>query len=238
MKITNSTAGIYCLYARDHDGEEHLYIQKINISASPKKRIDLFESERAAYNWLDQEQAAFAMNGRWGLHANYKKLMPGKISPDEVWALIDADEKIYCLTFTDENCVRRLYFRDEFASCFPNFAGSAGNIDPEETIYAVVRYGSRDEEEISLKVHSYITYPEIAYPLFSAESCPRASEFLAGKSDPDCYLEPVTLADIYQRVKQKKKDPGSFVLCRQDSPHYILRRKDLRRIVEGSGLYQ
>lgn len=235
MKLNNSTGVIYCLYPADSAGAEQVYIQKNQVSGSPKRRIDLFQSERAACSWLEQEKAAFVLNGRGGVSANYGKLLPGKISLDRLEAIIRADEQICCLTFIDENCVRRLYFRDEFSSCCLHFAGSDRQIDPEETLYAVVKYGSLGGKDSGLKPYSYITYPEIGYALFTGESCRRASEFLAHKADPDCYLEPVTLAGIYQRVKDLKKDPGSFIFCQEKSPHYILRRKDLRRIVAGSG---
>lgn len=36
------------------------------------------------------------------------------------------------------------------------------------------------------------------------------------------------------RTTLEEKDPGFFILSREEAPHYILRKKDLKKIVEGT----
>ena len=44
--------------------------------------------------------------------------------------------------------------------------------------------------------------------------------------------------DVYMRTKLDSKDPGFFILTREDAPHYILRKTDLKKIMEGTVDYQ
>src|SRR5690625_2332827 len=131
-------------------------------------------------------------------------------------------EEIDSITVVDKNGVRRLYFRDDFEYGYDTFPISHQKLYPKEPIYIINRQRKLDEQ-ITLQKESYfITYPEIANPLFSVDIREWADDLISRKPNQGYYIEQTTLYDVYMRTELESKDPGFFILSRKEAPHYIL----------------
>lgn len=238
MNLVDLNPSFYCLYIKMGAGKEKMFLQS-EISPTPtRKRIDLFKSEDALYRWVKKEQEILALNERWSIHEIYDRLFAKKIFVQDFSKLMKEKEELDSITVVDENGIRRLYFRNDFEYGFGSFPTAPQKLYPKEPIYIINRQRGLDEK-ITLQKESYfVTYPEIATPLFSVGSREWAEELISRKPNQGYYIEKTTLHDVYMRTKLDAKDPGFFILTREDAPHYILRKVDLKNIVEGSLDYQ
>lgn len=238
MSVIDLFASFYCLCIKDYKGEEKMFLQNGISSESTRYRLDLFENEETLYRWIKQEQEIQALNKRWNIHAIYERLYPKKISIKEFSQLMREKEEIDSVTVVDKNGVRRLYFRDDFEYGYESFPISNQKLHPKEPIYIINRQRELDEQIILHKEPYFITYPEIATPLFVVGILEWAEELISRRPNQGYYIEQTTLYDVYMRTKLDLKDPGFFILSREEAPHYILRKKDLEKIVEGTLDYQ
>lgn len=234
MSVINLHPHYYCLYIKNRHGEEQMYLEVGPSSKSSKYRLDIFEDKETLDRWVKQEQEVQAHNDRWGMHAIYDRLYAKDISLIEFAKLMKEREDIDSITFVDRNGVRRLYFRTDFDEYgYDTFPISNQKIHPKEPIYIINRQRALDEQTILQKEAYFTTYPVIATPLFSAGIKEWAEDLISRKPDQGYYIEQTTLYDVYMRTTLERKDPGFFILSREESPHYILRKSDLKKIIEG-----
>lgn len=238
MSVIDLFPSFYCLYIKDLKGEEQMFLQKDISPESTRCRIDLFENKKTLYRWIKEEQEVQALNERWGIHAIYERLYPKKIFIKEFSELMREKEEIDSVTVIDKNGVRRLYFRDDFEYGYDSFSLSTQKLYPKEPIYIINRQRELDEQIILQKESYFVTYPEIATPLFSVGISEWADDLISRRPNQGYYIEQTTLYDVYMRTKLDSKDPGFFILTREEAPHYILRKSDLKKIVEGTLDYQ
>lgn len=238
MGIIDLHRSFYCLYIKDGKGEEQMFLQRDISPNSIRCRLDLFENEETLYRWIKEEREVQALNERWGIHAIYGRLFPKKICITAFSALMKEKEEIDSITFVDKNGMRRLYFRDDFEYDYDTFPLSNQRLFAKEPIYIINRQRELDEQIILQKEAYFITYPEVATPLFSVGIKEWADELIDRKPNQGYYIEQTTLHDVYMRTGLEAKDPGFFILTREEAPHYILRRKDIKKIIEGRLDYQ
>lgn len=238
MSVIDLYPSFYCLYIKDRKGEEQMFLQKDISPKSTRCRLDLFENKETLYRWIKEEQEIQALNERWSIHAIYERLYPKKIFIKEFSELMREKEVIDSVTVVDKNGVRRLYFRDDFEYGYDSFPISNQKLYPKEPIYIINRQRELDEQTILQKESYFITYPEIATPLFSVGIREWADELISRRPNQGYYIEQTTLYDVYMRTKLDSKDPGFFILTREEAPHYILRKTDLKKIMEGTLDYQ
>lgn len=227
-----------CLYITNEEGKEILYIYEDIFTGGSRSRLDLFESEKAARLWLKEEKELFTQANQRGNLAQYNKLSPGKILLTQLWELVDKDETIDSITVVDEDCVRRLYFRDNFHYCKSTFPKGIRPILPKEPLHMVVRNRDKTEKLTIMKESYFVTFPEIAMPLFSVGVASWAEQQVAYYPDQNYYIEETTLLDVYHRNRLTASRTNFFLFTREASPHYLLRSKDLKKIVDGSREYQ
>lgn len=234
MNVINLHPNYYCLFIKNGYGEEKMFLEKGLSSNSAQYRLDLFEDQETLYRWVKEEQEVQARNERWGMHAIYDRLYAKDISLMAFAELMKKREDIDSITFVDKNGVRRLYFRSDFDEYgYDTFPISNQKLHPKEPIYNINRQRALDEQTILQKESYFTTYPVIATPLFSAGIKEWAEDLISRKPDQGYYIEQTTLSDVYMRTTLERKDPGFFILSREESPHYILRKSDLKKIIEG-----
>jgi len=238
MSVIELYPSFYCLYIKDHKGEEQMFLQKDISPESTRCRLDLFENKETLYRWIKEEQEIQALNERWSIHAIYERLYPKKIIIKEFSELMREKEEIDSITVVDKNGVRRLYFRDDFEYGYDSFPISNQKLYSKEPIYIINRQRELDEQIILQKESYFITYPEIATPLFSVGISEWADELISRRPNQGYYIEQTTLYDVYMRTKLDSKHSGFFILTREEAPHYILRKTDLMKIMKGTLDYQ
>lgn len=236
MGVIELYPSIYCLYFEDMEGRTEMYLQRELLSDSNRLRIDLFESEKAAYKWINQEKEIMMQTNRESMSAFYERLTPHKLSLNEFSSLMRDNENLDSVTLVDENTLRRLYFRYEFEGNFHQFPQTNDEIVSKESIYVLSRQRSLDNQTILQKEFYFVTYPEIASPLISVGVESWADDLLSRKPNQGYYIEETTLHDIYLRIRLEEEDSGLFILLRDEGPHYIFRETDLKRIVESSAI--
>lgn len=234
MNVIELHPSFYCLCIKDRNDEEQLFFQKDITPGSNRCRLDLFESPEAMRRWIQGEQEVFALNGQWNIHAIYERLYPKKIYSSEFQELIRKKEEIDSLTVIDNKGVRRLYFRDDFIDGYDSLTVPSQKLYAKEPIYVINRHRELDEQTVLQKESYFVTYPEIATPLFSSGIIEWAEDLLHRKPDQGYYIEQTTLSDLCMRINLTVKDPGFFILSREEAPHYILRRQDIRNIIAGT----
>lgn len=234
MNVINLHPYYSCLYIKNRHGEEQMFLEKGLSSNSSKYRLDIFEDKETLYRWVNEEQEIQAQKEWWGIHAIYDRLYAKDISLIEFAKLMKEREDIDSITFVDKNGVRRLYFRSDFDEYgYDTFPISNQKLHPKEPIYIINRQRELDEHTILQKESYFTTYPVIATPIFSVGIKEWAEDLIKQKPDQGYYIEQTTLYDVYMRTTLEPKDPGFFILSREESPHYILRRNDLKKIIEG-----
>lgn len=233
MKVIDLYPSFYCLCIKNRNGEEQMFLQKDISPNSTLCRIDLFENKETLDRWIKEEQEIQAQNEWWSTHAIYERLYPKKIFVKDFSELMREKEDIDSVTVVDKDGVRRLYFRDDFEYGYDSFPMATQKLYPKEPIYIINRQRELDEQTILQKESYFITYPEVAKPLFSVGIREWADELIGRKPNQGYYIEQTTLYDVYMRTKLSSKDPGFFILTREEAPHYILRKADLKKIVEG-----
>lgn len=234
MKVIELYPSFYCLCIKDHNNEEQVFIQKDITPGSKRCRLDLFESPETMRRWIQKEQELFEMNAQWGMHAIYERLYPRRIQSSEFHALIREKEEIDSVTIVNKKGVRLLYFRDDFIDGYDALTVSSQKLYAKEPIYIINRHRKLAEQNVLQKESYFVTYPEIATPLFSIGILEWAEDLIQRKPDQGYYIEQTTLSDLYMRMNLQAKDPGFFILSREDAPHYILRKHDIRNIIEGT----
>lgn len=234
MNITDFAKTYYCLYFKNNNGEEQMYLQKDITPDSMRSQIHLFEREETLLNWIKQEQEIQALNERWGTYKLYDRLYPKKIYITEFSTIMKEKEEIDSVTVIDKSGVRRLYFRDDLAPDFNTFPSSNKKLYSKEPIYIINRQKKLDNQIVLQKDSYFVVYPEIATPLFSIEILDWAEDLISRKPNQGYKIEKTNLYDIYMRTTLEEKDPGFFILSNEEAPHYVLRKKDLKSIVEGT----
>lgn len=231
MSVIDLNPSFYCLYIINSKGEEQMFLQREISPNSSRYRLDLFDNKETLYRWIKEEQAVQAQSDQRGI---YDRLYPKKLFITEFSELMKKRDHIDSITVVDKNGVRRLYFRSDLNECGYNiFPTSHQKLHPKEPIYIINRQKKLDEQTVLLKESYFVTYPEIATPLFSAGIKEWADDLISRKPNQGYYIEQTTLYDVYMRTILDPIDPGFFILSREESPHYILRRNDLKRIIEG-----
>lgn len=238
MSVIELYPSFYCLCIKNREGEEQMFLQHDIAPESARSRLDLFENTETLYRWIKEEQEIQARNENWSTHAIYERLYPKQLFLKEFQQLITEKEEIDSVTVVNKNGVRRLYFRDDFKNSYDPFPLSSQKLYPKEPIFIINRQRELDEQTILQKESYFVTYPVIATPLFAVGIREWAEDLISRKPNQGYYIEQTTLSDLYMRTKIDSKDPGFFILSREDAPHYILRQKDLKKIVEGTVDYQ
>lgn len=234
MSVIELFPSIYCLCVKNHKGEEEIFLQQDIAPNSERYRLDLFEDEMSLYRWLEEEQARQVQNEWWHTYKMLGKLYAKKMTIKELQRLIRERENIDSVTFITKNGVRRLYFRGDFAYEEDLFSIPGQKLYAKEPLYIIYRQREINEQIILLKEAYFITYPEIATPLFSLGMREWAEELIGRKPNQGYYIEQTTLYDIYTRIKLKPKDSELFIFSSEEEPHYILSKTDLEKIVEGT----
>lgn len=234
MSVIDLNPSFYCLYIKDREGSERIFLQKDISPGSTRSRLDLFENEETLYRWIEKEQEIQAHNERWGIHAIYGRLFSKKIFIREFSELMEEKEDIDSITLVDKSGVRRLYFRNDFEYGYDTFPVSNQKLYPKEPIYIINRQRELDDHTILQKEAYFTTYPEIATPLFSVGILEWADELVNRKPSQGYYIEKTTLYDVYMRTELEAEDPGFFILTREEAPHYVLRKYDIKKIIEGT----
>src|SRR5690625_7262027 len=108
MNITDFAKTYYCLYLKNNNGEEQMYLQKDITPDSTRYQIHLFEGEETLLNWIKQEQEIQALNERWGTYKLYDRLYSKKIYITEFSTLLKEKEEIYRDTVILESSVIRI----------------------------------------------------------------------------------------------------------------------------------
>jgi len=238
MNTVDLMQSFYCLFMKGHGGKEEMFLQNDLIYKTDRLRLDLFETEAAAYRWVEEEQKINTLNEHGGTYALYEKFYPKKIFMTEFSALMREKENIDSITVVSEHGVRRLYFRDDLEDGFYTFPIAHQKIYPKETISIINRQRKIDEQTILQKDTYFVGYPVISKPLFSVGITEWADDLISRKPNDGYYIEETTLHDIYMRTELEAKDPGFFILSRENAPHYILRKVDLKKIIDGKVEYR
>lgn len=233
MKVIELYPSLYCLCIKNRNNEEQMFFQKDITPGSKRCRLDLFESPETMHRWIQREQEIFEMNEQWNIHAIYERLYPKKIQSPDFQKLIREKEEIDSITVVNNKGVRRLYYRDEFMEGFDSLAIPSQKLYAKEPIYIINRHRTIAEQNVLQKESYFVTYPEIATPLFSAGIIEWAEDLIQRIPDQGYYIEQTTLSDLYMRMNLEVKDPGFFILSKEDAPHYILRRHDIQNIIDG-----
>ncbi len=232
MSVIELYPPFYCLCIQNCKGEEQMFLPSGLSPNSIQRRLDLFENEEILYDWIKEEQKMQSQMGLWGTHAVYERLYPKKISIQEFLELMKTNTSIDSVTVVDENGLRRLYFRNELEDNFDFVFINNQKLFAKEPIYIINRQKKIDEKTIIQKQSYFVTYPEIATPLFSVGIREWADELISRKADQGYYIEQTTLYDVYNRTNLNSKDLSLFILAREEAPHYILRQKNLRTIID------
>ena len=234
MKVIELYPPFYCICIKNHSDEEQLFIQKDITPGSKRCRLDLFESPETMRLWIQREQEIFELNEQWSMHAIYERLYPKRIQSSEFQDLIREKEEIDSITVVNNKGVRRLYFRDDFIDGYDSLTVPTQKLYAKEPIYIINRHRELAEQNVLQKESYFVTYPEIATPLFSIGIIEWAEDLIHRKPDQGYYIEQTTFSDLYMWMNLQVKDPGFFILSREDAPHYVLRRHDIRNIIEGT----
>lgn len=234
MKVVELYPSFYCLCIKDRNHEEQLFLQQDITPGSNRCRLDLFESPEMMRCWIQGEREVFALNEQWNMHAIYERLYPKKLHSSDFQKLIREKEEIDSVTVIDNKGVRRLYFRDDFRDGYDSLIVPSQKLYAKEPIYIINRHRELDEQTVLQKESYFVTYPEVATPLFSIGIIEWAEDLISRKRDQGYSIEQTTLSDLYMRINLSVKDPGFFILSREEAPHYILRRQDIRKIVAGT----
>lgn len=238
MNIIDFSPSFYCLYIENREAVEQIFLQRDIAPESNRTRIDLFASEAAARRWIESEQEIQAEKGYENMHAIYDRLLPKKIFTSEFSTLMETHQEIDSITFVDENGVRRLCFRDDLdVYGLDIFSNVYEPLHPKEPIFIINRQKELDEKTILQKDAYFVTYPEIATPLFSIGILDWADDLISRRPNDGYYIEQTSLYDLYMRMQLEAEDPGFFILSREEAPHYILRIKDLKKIIDGTIQY-
>lgn len=235
MTVINLYSSIYCLKTNEINGDKPLFMRKDYLSSYERTKLDLFESDSAALEWINKEKEKTVSNK--GSKTMLEKLTPHKISLNDFAQIMHKYNKIDSVTFLDNNGVCRLYFRADFENNFLTFPSLVRSISPTEQMYVLSRQRKLKNGSILQKEYYFITYPEIATPLLSLNLESWVSELLEQKSDQGYYIETTNLKNIYQRAILDKSDNQMFLLSREEGPHYLLELSDLKKIVEESYVY-
>lgn len=235
MNVIDLIPSLYCLYIKDIQGNEKIFMERDITPGSTKRRLDLFETEEALYRWIEAEREILALKELWGIHEIYGRLYPKKILITEFSELMEEREEIDSITLVDKNGIRRLYFRDDFEYGYDTFPTTTQKLYAKEPISIISRQRKLDGQIILQKESYFVVYPVVATPLFSIGITEWADDLISRKSNQGYYIEQTTLYDVYMRTQLEAKDPGFFILSREKAPHFILRRADLKRIID-SGL--
>jgi len=238
MNTVDLMQSYYCLFMKGHEGKEEIYLQKDLIYKTDRLRLDLFETEAAAYRWIEEEQEINSMNGHKATYALYESFYPKKIFMTEFSALMKENEDIDSITLISEYGVRRLYFREDLLDGFHTFPVTHQKLYPKEPISIINRQKALNEQTVLQKDTYFVCYPVISKPLFSVGIKEWADDLISRRPNDGYYMEETTLHDIYMRTELEAKDPGFFILSRENAPHYILRKADLKKIIEGEVEYR
>lgn len=238
MNTVDFQPSFYCLYIINRKGEEELFLQEDITPGSTHIRLDLFESEAALHRWVKREKEILAQYEYWGSYNIYGRLYAKKLYVREFATLMQENENIHSITVIDENDIRRLYFRDDLQDDFLTFPTALKKLYPKEPIYMIYRQRKLNEQVILQKESYFVTYPEIAFPLFSIGILEWADDLIDRRPEQGYYIEETTLHDLYMRAELNPKDPGLFILSKEEAPHYLLRKRDLKAIVDGTLTYR
>src|SRR5699024_8406712 len=107
MNTVDLMQSFYCLFMKGHGGKEEMFLQNDLIYKTDRLRLDLFETEAAAYRWVEEEQKINTLNEHGGTYALYEKFYPKKIFMTEFSALMREKENIDSITVVSEHGVRR-----------------------------------------------------------------------------------------------------------------------------------
>src|SRR5699024_3127874 len=139
MNTVDLMQSYYCLFVKGHEGKEEIFLQKDLIYKTNRLRLDLFETEAAAYRWIKEEQKINTLNEHDGTYALYERFYPKKIFMTEFSDLMRDKEDIDSITLVTEHGVRRLYFRDDLEDGFHTFPIAHQKIYPKEPISIINR---------------------------------------------------------------------------------------------------
>jgi len=234
MNVIELYPSFYCLCFKNREDEEQIYLHKDITPDSNRCRLDLFEDPETLHRWIQEEQEILAENGWMNTHALYGRLYPRKLLSSEFTELICEKEEIDSLTVVTKKGVRRLYFRDDFKDGYDSLPLPSQRLFAKEPIHIISRQRELDGQTVLQKESYFVTYPEIATPLFSIGIRDWADDLISRKPDQGYYIEQTTLSDVHMRASIEGKDPGFFILSREEAPHYLLRRKDILNIVAGT----
>lgn len=234
MNIIDLKPSFYCLYIRNRDGEEELFSQVDAASGSTRRRLDLFETEATAHHWIMEENKIHLLNKSHIFYGIYNRLYPKKIFITEFLDLMKERQEIDSISFINKNGVRRLYFRNDLLDNKNPFPISRQKLHPKEPIYIINRQKRISDKTTLAKDFYVISYPVIGIPLFSVGITEWADDLINRVPNKGYYIEKTSLFDIYMRVKLKSKYQGFFIFSREMAPHYILRKRDLKKIIDGS----
>lgn len=238
MSVIDLIPSFYYMCIKDREGKEQIFMEGDITPGSSKQRLDLFEDKNAFYNWIKKEREVLALGEFWGSHEIYGRLYPKKIFITEFSDLIEENKDIDSITVIDKNGFRRLYFRNDFEYGYDTFPASNQVLHPREPIYIINRQRKLDGQIILQKESYFVTYPVVATPLFSAGIIEWADDLISRKLNQGYYIEQTTLYDVYMRAELESKDPGFFILSCEEAPHYILRKSDLKKMIENTVNYK
>lgn len=237
MSLIELYPTFYCLYIKDHKGEERAFLPQGLFEKSKLRRLDLFENKEILYSWINEEQKAYAQAELWNTHAIYGRLYSKKIALQEVLELMQENSSIDSVTVVNKNGLRRLYFRYELENNYDLLLLDNYKIDPKESIYIINRQKNLDDKVILQKESYFVTYPEVATPLFTLDIREWAEDLISRKENQGYYIEQTTLYDVYKRTNLGSKNLNLFILTREEAPHYILRQNNLKFIIENMSDY-
>ena len=234
MAIVELFPTFYSLYLNNAEGEPQLFMQKDFASSTLRYRLDLFEDEASLYRWVKEEQAILAQQERWGVYHIYERFYAKKMSNHDFQQLVQQRDDIDSVTLMTKTGVRRLYFRDDLTENYADFLLPAQKLHAKVPIYIIQHQRALTEQVVLQKEAYFITYPEVAVPLFSLEMREWAEELIERKPNHGYYIEQTTLQEIYQQQKLTTQAEGFFILSNDEAPHYMLRLKDIQQMIEGN----
>lgn len=234
MTLIELYPSFYGLYIKNHSGEEQLYIQEDISLNSNRCHLDLFESPEVMQRWVEKEREIFKADEHWGMYEIYERLYSKKIYSTEFQKLIREKEEIDSISIVANKGGRRLYFRDDFIDGYDSLIVPSQKLHAKEPIYIINQYKELAEQNVVQKESYFVTYPIVSTPLFSAGITEWAEELIQRKPDQDYYIEQTTFAELYMLLDLQVKDSNLFILCRENAPHYILRKSDIENIVNGT----
>ncbi len=234
MNVVDLYPSYYGLYIEDRNQSERIFLNKDISPNSNRSRIDLFESEAVANEWLKNELKRMKQAGWWGSYSLFSRLYPKKLTIKEVSKLMKEKREIDSVSILNRNKIRRLYFRQDLGSDYDLFLKPQPKIHAKEPIYIINRQKEIDDKTVLQKDSYFIVYPLIATPLFTYNIIEWAEDLMSRKPNQVYYIEETSLYDLYMKTKLMKEDAGFFILSKEQAPHYILGEDDLKRIVEGS----